>query len=216
MARPPLLRTLALLFRGQTLLRIFMNEELRSFTLFGRVVDIGGGHNPDYFTYLRKDPDAVIEMVDGSTTGIDFESDALPYENNSVDTALLCNVLEHVYNHKHLVAEVHRVLAPSGTLIGFVPFWIGYHPDPRDYFRYTHEALRRILDEGGFSDVEIRVIGRGPVLANFNTLVLSVPKILRPLMYLWYAAVDALFLKLRPKAGNRTPLGYVFSAKKRA
>ena len=116
MARPQLMHVLARLLEGQTLLRILMNEELRDFTLTGKVVDVGGGHNPDYFSYLRRDEGSEVEMVDGSTTGIDFETEALPYETASLDTVLLCNVLEHVYNHHHLVREVHR-----GVLLGPLP-----------------------------------------------------------------------------------------------
>lgn len=200
------------LYKGQSLARIQMNLVCRKFTLHGKVVDVGGGRRPDYFEHFTRHGDVQVDMVDGSESGIDFEQDALPYASGSVDTVILCNVLEHVYRYDHLLREVRRALVPSGTLIGFVPFWTGYHPDPHDYFRYTHEALARMLSDAGFGNVHIRTVGDGPVLANFNTIVLSVPRFLRPLLYFWYAGWDALFLVLRPGSRARNPLGYLFTA----
>jgi len=128
----------------------------------------------------------------------------------SVDTALCANVLEHVYNHQFLIKEMKRILKPGGTLVGFVPFLIQYHPDPHDYFRYTKEALMRMFTDAGFTHIQIREIGGGPFLSNFNALVLSVPRPMRPLMYLPYALLDRVFLKVRPKIRERYPLGFIF------
>lgn len=204
--------TLRKLFVGQSLARIYMNRALAANTLQGRVLDVGGGRNPDYFTYLMRAQGVIVETIDGSVTGIDFEKQPLPYGEHSYSVVLLCNVLEHVYNHQFLLKEIHRVLVPGGTLIGFVPFWTGYHPDPHDYFRYTHEALTRMLSEAGFTDVQVHSIGGGPLLANFNTIVLSLPRIARPILYCVYAIGDALFVWMRPHSIKRNPLGYQFSA----
>ncbi|MDB5189509.1 MAG: hypothetical protein JWL82_466 [Parcubacteria group bacterium] len=203
--------TCGALLAGQSLLRIRMNEALRSYRLSGRTLDVGGGHAPDYFSYFEQTPATSIEMIDGSERRIDFETDALPYENSTIDTVILCNVLEHIYNYSFLLGEVRRILAGDGTLIGFVPFWTGYHPDPHDYFRYTHEALVRMLADAGFSDVTVTPITVGPLLANFNTIVLSVPRIVRPLLYALYSLGNSLFVGLRPGSVSRQPLGYVFT-----
>ncbi len=202
------------LYAGQSLMRILMNRELSQEILHGRVVDIGGGHGPDYFDYFQTGEGIKIERIDGSFSGINFEKDPLPFASSTIDTAILCNVLEHIYNYRYLLGEVHRALAPGGKLIGVVPFWVGYHPDPHDYFRYTDEALRMILTDAGFVDVSVRPLGGGPMLANFNTIVLSVPRILRPALYLWYAWLNRIFVRLRPHSARRQPLGFVFVASK--
>ncbi len=208
-----LLHTLKKLYAGQTLCRIRMNTGLARETIRGTVVDIGGGRSPDYFSYLKCEDGTTIEASDLSISPIDFEKDALPYASGSVDTALMCNILEHIYHHQHLLGEARRILRSDGTLIGFVPFWVGYHPDPHDYFRYTHEALQKMLAEAGFEDVKITRVGGGPFAANFNTIVLSFPRILRPLLFIPYIALDRLFLALRPASAVRFPLGYIFTAK---
>lgn len=206
------MKRMRLLFVGQSLARILMNEALAHETLHGRVVDVGGGRHPDYFDYLGRTADVQVDVVDGTLSGIDFEKDPLPFGDAYADTILLCNVLEHIYNYQFLMQQVYRVTKQGGHLIGFVPFWVGYHPDPHDYFRYTKESLKRLLAEVGFKDITIVLVGRGPILANFNTLVLSLPRILRPVAYVWYAVFDALFLLMRPNSRARNPLGYQFSA----
>jgi SAM-dependent methyltransferase len=202
------------LYAGQSMLRISMNLGFRKHALAGLVADIGGGHEPDYFEYFDMKGATSIVPVDGAFSGIDFEKDVLPFADASVDTVLCANVLEHVYDYRHLIQEMHRILKPGGTLIGFVPFLIQYHPDPHDYFRYTKEALLRMFSDEGFVDIKIENIGGGPFLANFNNLVLSVPRILRVPMFLFYAVPDAAFLKLRPAIRERYPLGFIFSMKR--
>lgn len=200
------------LYRGQTLMRILMDEGFAAETLRGTVVDVGGGRRPDYFDFFKREGEPELEPLDRSLTGIDFERDPLPQASGSVDTLICANLLEHIYHHARLLAEMRRVLSPGGELIGFVPFWVGYHPDPHDYFRYTREALEKLLAEAGFADIKIRGIGGGPIIANFNTIVLSVPPLLRPMLYCVYAPFDALFLRLRPASRARNPLGFIFTA----
>lgn len=206
------MRRMRFLLQGQSLARILMNEALARETLHGRVVDIGGGHHPDYFDYLQRTDEVQLDIIDASISGIDFEKDPLPFEDTYADTVLLCNVIEHIYEYAFLMRQVRRILKKNGHLIGFVPFWVGYHPDSHDYFRYTKEALKRILEEIGFQQIKIVPVGGGPFLANFNTIVLSVPRMLRPLFYCIYAAIDALFVWLRPQSVERNPLGYKFTA----
>ena len=155
-----------------------------------------------------------MEALDGKISGIDFEKDSLPYENASVDTVVCANVLEHIYNHKFLVVQIYRMLKPQGILIGFVPFLFQYHPDPHDYFRYTEEALQRIFTDAGFHDIVIEHVGGGPFAVNFHNTSLSVPRIVAAALFPFYWSLDQLFLKLRPQARERYPIGYIFSMRK--
>ncbi len=203
------------IYGGQTLVRILMNSGFRGHALSGRVIDVGGGRKPDYFGYFDTKAVTSIEAVDGSTHAIDFEKDALPFQTGGIDTVICANVLEHVYNHRFLVGEMHRILRDKGELVGFVPFLIQYHPDPHDYFRYTKEALERIFADAGFSDVSVTIVGGGPFALNFNTIMLSIPRFLVLALFPFYWGLDRLFLRVRPKARERYPLGFIFSGTKR-
>jgi SAM-dependent methyltransferase len=57
------------------------------------------------FEFQRVDPDRI----------------QLPYKDDSVDVALLFDVLEHVRDPRKLVAEIGRVVRPGGLLIAFIP-----------------------------------------------------------------------------------------------
>jgi SAM-dependent methyltransferase len=197
------------LLKGQTLLRSLMNEALADFTLRGEVLDIGGGHKPDYFNYFRTTGAIHKTIIDGSKDPIDFEKDRLPYASACMDTVILCNVLEHIYDHQHLIAETYRVLKIDGQLIGFVPFWMRVHPDPQDYFRYTEDALRKMLAVPGRA-VEIRPIGSSPVMANYNNIMLFFPMPIRISLYFWYKMLDKMALALRPDSKAYCPLGFIF------
>lgn len=202
------------IWAGQSVLRILMNQGFRSETLRGVVLDVGGGRLPDYFEYFKHEHVHSITAVDGSMSSIDFEKDALPFPEAHADTVICANVLEHVFNHRFLLGEIYRVLKSGGTLVGFVPFLIQYHPDPHDYFRYTSEALEKLLGEAGFAHIRVRTVGGGPFLANFNNLVLSIPRPLRVLLFPIYWVLDRLMLRLRPAVRARYPLGFIFTAVK--
>jgi SAM-dependent methyltransferase len=149
-------------------------------------------------------------MIDGSSQKIDFETDKLPYADASIDTVILNNVLEHIYNHNHLVKEINRILKKDGTFVGFVPFIIQYHPDPHDYFRYTKEALERIFSDARFTNIRIQAVGMGPIMANFNSIMLYMPRITRCLLFPFYLLVAQSTVALSPVLLERYPLGFTF------
>jgi len=209
-----MIRFFGKILRGQSLARAMMNHAFCSYTISGKVVDVGGGRSPDYYDYLQKDSGYQIEPIDASLSGIDFESDSLPHADSIADTVICANVLEHIYNHTFLVGEMHRIMKEEARLIGFVPFLVNYHPDPHDYFRYTEEALRKIFNTAGFRDVEITMVGAGPFAVNFNNITLSMPYIARIFVFPVYTFVDWLFVMLRPDSRRRYPLGYAFSMRK--
>jgi len=70
----------------------------------------------------------------------------LEREENSVGTVLALNVLAHVKHFWRGFAEIERVLRPDGLAIISCPFHCHIHAYPRDYWRFTPEALRLLLD----------------------------------------------------------------------
>ena len=188
------------ILRGKSLMRTLMNQAARKECAHGVVLDIGGGERPSYFEYLQMDPGATIQNIDSKMTAtgathLDLEIQALPCASMSVDTVLLFNCLEHIYHYQHLMSEVARVLKSPGRIIGFVPFFINYHPDPHDYFRYTHEALRQIFTDAGFFLIDIRPSGWGPFSVHFNNILSIMPRIVAVLMLPFYSVKCLIFQK---------------------
>jgi len=193
-----------------------MNLECSKYTLRGKVADIGAGAGPaSYHRFFTKEVGAEITSLDRQTSPVDFERDRLTYPEESVDTVLMFNVLEHIFNYSNLLSEIKRVLKPGGRVYGSVPFLVGYHPDPKDFWRYTGSALETIFKSAGFNGLEIKILGRGPFTASYSQIEFMIPRILKiailpPLFFL-----DFLALKLKPSLSReKFALGLFFSLTK--
>ncbi|MCH8337797.1 MAG: class I SAM-dependent methyltransferase [Chloroflexi bacterium] len=73
----------------------------------------------------------------------------LPFGNGSFRLVLSQETMEHVADPFQAVREMQRVLGANGILYLQVPFVLGYHPDPEDYWRFTHSGLRRLIEQAG-------------------------------------------------------------------
>lgn len=203
------------IWSGKSVTRAFLNRRLSAENLSGVTVDIGGGNKDMKFLRSIKNAEIVSFSNLDTKAGhhIDFETDRLPYDDRSQDNVLCFNVLEHIYNYKHLITELFRIKNDNGRIVGFVPFLMWYHPDHSDYFRYTHEALEKIFTECGASKIIIEPIHYGPFMAATHMVLLSFPRILRPLFFLSNYMLDAIYVWLRPSAAERYVLGYYFILK---
>ena len=72
---------------------------------------------------------------------LDLENIDLP--DNSVETALCVDTLEHVECPWKAIEELHRVT--RGIVIIVVPFFFRIHNYPKDYWRFTLDCLRGLL-----------------------------------------------------------------------
>lgn len=86
-----------------------------------------------------------LELCDGPTIDIVGHGSQLPFRDGTVDLVIAQEVLEHVPEPFGLVAEIHRVLKPGGKFFCQVPFQIGFHPGPADYWRFSRQALEHIF-----------------------------------------------------------------------
>jgi SAM-dependent methyltransferase len=124
-----------------------------------RIADIGAGDSPyrelfEHCEYVAVDWD---QSVHSGASGLDIVSPAdhiaLPAE--SVDAALLTQVLEHVPDPRSVLQDVHRILRVDGHLYLTVPLIWELHELPHDYYRYTPASLRLLLENAGFTNIDI-------------------------------------------------------------
>ena len=76
---------------------------------------LGEGYDPSQ--YIGVD----CRDVKGVDKSCDFESEKLPFEDNSVEEIITVHTLEHVRNLEHIIKECHRILKPQGLLKIWVP-----------------------------------------------------------------------------------------------
>ena len=85
---------------------------------------------------------------------------ALPYPDDSFDTVIASEILEHIPDDGRAVAELARVLKPGGSLAVTVPRWLpericwllsdAYHANEGGHVRiYRAERLRSMLETSG-------------------------------------------------------------------
>jgi SAM-dependent methyltransferase len=165
--------TIKAVYIGEGIGRVLMNREVnRSVRLFGTVLDIGGRGNPSYRQHIVKLESHrlyVLDIIPDETVDAVSSVLCLPLASNSCDVILCFNVLEHVYDYSLALHEIKRVLKSGGTFYGRVPFLLGIHSDPSDYWRYTKETLTKILTEAGFEQISVDAQG-GLFLVLFNLL----------------------------------------------
>lgn len=143
----------------------------------GALIDLGCGPAPLFAAYRN-----LVDwyyLVDWPSSihqskAIDHEMDLngkLDLPDCTFDTIVMTSVLEHIRRPELLLSECARILRPNGTLFLQVPFAYWLHEEPYDYFRYTHHALRAMLEEneliveliepiGGRFDVLIDVLAK--------------------------------------------------------
>lgn len=114
------------------------------------------------------------------THNVNFEEQALPFEDGYFDLVLCCEVIEHMERDPmYLMSEINRVLAPGGKLLlttpnsasgrivwavlnGFRPhFFMQYSRDGSLYrhnYEYDVHAIRVLVESAGFSVNDLTTI----------------------------------------------------------
>lgn len=74
-------------------------------------------------------------------TALDRSTGLLPYNDSSVDTALLIDVLEHVDHPETTLSEIARILRPEGSMLAFIPI----EGEPISWFSVFRAVLGKDL-----------------------------------------------------------------------
>src|SRR6185503_12426398 len=66
---------------------------------------------------------------------------------------ILEQVLEHVRHPRDAVRNALSMLRPGGAALISTPFMLKIHRYPGDYYRWTEDGMRVLLEDAGFIDV---------------------------------------------------------------
>ena len=103
-----------------------------------------------------------IDLIADSFINCQAKAEHLPFANASFSLIATQETLEHVQDPHLAVAEMYRVLRDGGTLYCQLPFIIGYHPGPTDYWRFSKEGIRELIEKAGFQCDEVAIaVGGG-------------------------------------------------------
>jgi SAM-dependent methyltransferase len=96
----------------------------------------------------------VAASAERGVTSIVSDLESLHLPSQSVGMIGLFDVLEHIEDRQHLLAEIGRVLTPTGKLIIAVPalqvLWSSADVSAGHFLRYSRRVMNRELKESGF------------------------------------------------------------------
>jgi 2-polyprenyl-3-methyl-5-hydroxy-6-metoxy-1,4-benzoquinol methylase len=139
----------------------------------GKILDIGAGTGDFLLEAKNKNWETVgVEPNEKANSiainkGVLFADTIEKLESNSFDVITLWHVLEHVPDVAHQVAELKRLLKPSGTLIIAVPnfksfdanyyktFWAAYDV-PRHLWHFSKTAIEKLFDKQNMNLVAVK------------------------------------------------------------
>ncbi len=175
----------------------FFENKLKELAKEDSVLDVGGGvpfqkGMAKYKSLFEGKKFSTLDVALEYSPTIVGDIHNLPIEDNTVNAILCKSVLEHLYDPKKAMEEMHRVLKKDGKILLYTHFIYPYHARGKiygDYFRFTEEALRYLFRD--FSYIEIKKDG-----GYFRAMMFFMPFqvklrfILEPIMYL----LDKIFM----------------------
>jgi len=198
--------------RGKTIARILFNLKIaeRVKNLNGIVVDLGSGFNPSHERFWQIKPEKFIRVDINEKTEPDVIADlnkTLPFSDNFADAVLLFNVIYILENPTEILREINRILKPGGKIFFTSPFIFNEAKEPSDYWRFTSEALEKLLRESGFNNFFIEPVGERFSAAAY---------LISPFLFFWpikfvFYCLALIFDKLIPKklkSKQPGPIGY--------
>lgn len=160
--------------------------------IHGHLLDVGCGTKPyrslfEVESYRGLDIDSSITRERGIADDL-YDGTLFPYQNETFDSALCNQVLEHVFNPDRFLTEIYRVLKPGGKLLLTVPFVWDEHEQPFDYARYSSFGLKALLEKNGF-----KIISHQKLAADATILFQLTNAYLFKLSQRWPRLVKQLF-----------------------
>ena len=155
---------------------LYIARDLRSGEVFralrryciGHVLDVGGWDF--YLTAKRKgipfahwtniEPgERRPEIRDEQYTFIQGDGCAMTFADNSFDTVLCIQVVEHTMDPMDMVREIARVLKPKHHAIFLIPQTANMHMAPQHFYNFTRFWSEEIMARAGLQIVELIPLG---------------------------------------------------------
>lgn len=126
--------------------RYYMYRKIKEYfkqPIEGKILGISGIKN--FYPLISKN----AEVLEVQYPVINMQN--LPYESNSFNYVISDQVLEHLEDPQKAIQESYRVLKKGGIAIHTTCFINYFHPSPKDFWRFSPEALNYLC--GNFSEI---------------------------------------------------------------
>lgn len=182
--------------------------------LSGELLDVGCGTQPynAYFSHLEKKVNCDFT---NERSAVDFVCSAcdIPVPDESFDSILCTEVLEHVPDPGRAWAEFSRVLRTGGRILLSAPMYWPAHELPYDFYRYPEHGLRYLAEDNGFEVEEL--IPRGGVYAFLGQTILMGIQQYFPFRWQRWCWNSLMLYFDRKRCNPKMTLGWTILARKK-
>ncbi len=206
--------------RGKSIGRVLTNRVLQEWAaeVRGLVLDLGCGSAPSYWRLMEIHQNPRVTHL----VGVDYDISCrptlladlnapLPFKDQAADVVIVGGVIMLLPNPQEFLNEIHRVLNVGGNVLLYASLVWNHDPNPHDYFRFTEDALRLLLERAGFVDIKIVPVGGRWTAAAYLLSPFLRPRPFVPALTYWLCLkLDAWTEQFRIP---RCPLGYVAKAR---
>ena len=209
--------------QGKSIGRILSNWVLTKWRgeIKGTVLDLACGLKPSYRRILDIEANSTCVHLVGVDHNIAYRpqviadlTQGLPFKDSIADTVILWNFLYIPENPVEVLREVRRVVKDRGILLLTVPLLFPYNPEPTDYWRFTEEGVRYLLQHAGFSVENLVAIGgRWTSVAYLLSPFLRPRWLIPPFVYWLCLRLDRWTTRRFPYLAP-CPIGYVVKARR--
>ena len=125
--------------------------------LSGNLLDFGCGAKPyqnlcvNVYNYIGIDIENEGHDHKNEKIDVYYDGETIPFDNETFDSILSSEVLEHVPDVDACLKEIGRVLKPAGKLLITVPFVWQEHELPYDFRRFSSTGIKKHLIDNGYS-----------------------------------------------------------------
>ena len=135
------------------LLRDLFRYEFKGRNL-GDLLDVGCGNKP-FRKFIKFKTYTGIEIEKNENVDVLYDGNSILFPDETFDTVLCTDVLEHVCETNQFIGEMVRVLRAGGELILTTNFFWNLHYEPNDYYRFTKYGLTYLFLK---NDLEVKKI----------------------------------------------------------
>lgn len=100
-----------------------------------------------------------LDMREGPDVDVVADAKSMPFQDNEFDAVISTDCLEHVDWPREVIREAYRVTKPGGLFYLTTVFDFEIHGYPSDYWRFTPECIRQLLQDAGFEVLMYEGVG---------------------------------------------------------
>lgn len=175
--------------------KLYANIKENTKFLHGKMMDIGCGSKPykhliSVDEYIGIDFQGEGHSHENEQIDVFYDGITIPFENDTFDSVLSSEVIEHVFNLPKLLSEINRVMKTDANLVMTCPFIIAEHEVPNDFARYTSFGIKHLLNTHGFEIIYYKKIGTSiesvmqVFLSYLDSYVISKLNFFKPLKFI--------------------------------